>query len=154
MLNNVLSRCILWIMGCLLLKETFRNIQKRMDGKWASFFRILAAVMTLLVITGPFGILIKASTTVASETQYLIVDVQLAENNSGLELVVVNDEGTEANITLRTPGIQHSSDGHDYLMIREYMLGEKKYAIEYSPQSQFAKLFKTYQFQNEIRSSL
>ena len=30
MLNNVLSRCILWIMGCLLLKETFRNIQKRM----------------------------------------------------------------------------------------------------------------------------
>ena len=106
MLNNVLSRCILWIMGCLLLKETFRNIQKRMDCRWASFFRILAAVMTLLVIT------------------------------------------------LRTPGIQHSSDGHDYLMIREYMLGEKKYAIEYSPQSQFAKLFKTYQFQNEIRSSL
>lgn len=45
MLNNVLSRCILWIMGCLLLKETFRNIQKRMDGKWASFFRILAAAI-------------------------------------------------------------------------------------------------------------
>lgn len=154
MLNNVLSRCLLWIMGCLLLKETFRNIQKRMDGKWASFFRILAAVMTLLVITGPYGILIKASTTVVSETQYLIADVQLAENNSGLELVVINDEGTKANITLRTPNIQHSSDGHDYLIIRKYKLGGKDYAIEYSPQSQFAKLFKTYQFQNEIRSSL
>ena len=151
MLNNVLSRCILWIMGCLLLKETFRNIQKRMDGKWASFFRILAVVMTLLVITGPYGILIKASTTVVSETQYLIADVQLAENNSGLELVVINDEGTKANITLRTPDIQHSSDGHDYLIIRKYKLGGKDYAIEYSPQSQYANLFKTYLFQKEIK---
>lgn len=151
MLNDIVLQCFLLVLGCVWLKKMFRIIQKRVSVAWTPFLKVLVAIVTLLAFIGPFGILAKSSTTVVSETQYLIVDVQLAENNSGLELVVINDEGTEANITLRTPDIQHSSDGHDYLIIRKYKLGGKDYAIEYSPQSQYANLFKTYLFQKEIK---
>lgn len=154
MLSNVVLHCILWVLGCVFLKDLFRTIQKRTSVAWAPFLKALAAVVTLFAFIGPFGILAQSSTTVMSEARYLITDVQPEENNSGLKLVVVNDEGTEANITLHTTDIQNSSDGHDHLIIRKYKLGGRDYAIEYSPQSQFAKLFKTYQFQNEIRSSL
>lgn len=150
MFTNVFFRSILCCLVCFFLKKLFRLIETHTKGVLTSFFRALATTMSFLLVIGPVGILVKSSTTVASETRYLITGVQIEENSRRLNLVVENNEGIEAKVSVRTNEIQERQESNDYLVIQEYELFGKNCIIEYSSQSPFAKVFKSYQFQNEI----
>lgn len=150
MFMNVICRSILCGLVCFIFKKIFRWIEKRTKGVLASFFKVLATTMAFMSVAWPVVVFLKSSTTVASETRYLITGVQIEENSRRLNLVVENNEGIEAKVSVRTNEIQERQESNDYLVIQEYELFGKNSIIEYSSQSPFARVFKSYQFQNEI----
>lgn len=150
MLNLVARDCLMCIVGCILLKEIFRLLQRRTHGTLAMFFRTLAIIAIIMAIVGPVCVVEKAFSTVVAEERYVIADIQEGEDGAGLEMTVENESGAEATITVRPSDIVKIQGEDAFLVIRKYKLGARTYEIEYASACPFSKMLESYRFEQQL----